>query len=259
MSLRHSDSRNNDALPVAEGETSAQQSSMLGAASTETTAPHAADPASDATAIPDADPSSPPKKLEPKLCGVCGIQPGKYKCPRCSVPYCSVACSKQHKENHPPDPPKSDQTFAALNTAQNTPADDDPYSILLDHRNAFQRLFARYPSLAAELTRIQATTLPPAETPGSAFNIPGLGPFTANTGRNRQEPWTKDVGLRRGAEALRKARMDPSDTGDGVREFCELVRFLLSKKREGVERVREEVVAAETRVIERLLREEGGC
>jgi hypothetical protein len=34
--------------------------------------------------------------------------------------------------------------------------------------------------------------------------------------------------------------------------------MLLSKKREGVEKVREEVVAAETRVIEQLLREEGG-
>jgi len=78
-------------------------------------------------------------------------------------------------------------------------------------------------------------------------------------GRNRQpQPWTKEVGLRRGAEALRRARTDPSDTGDGVREFCEVVRYLLNQRREGVEKVREEVVAEETRVIERLLREEGG-
>ncbi|KAK4101541.1 hypothetical protein N658DRAFT_496418 [Parathielavia hyrcaniae] len=173
-------------------------------------------------------------------------------------PSCSAACSKQHRENHAPDPPKPEPSSATSNPNQNTPTDDDPYSILLDHRDAFQRLFARYPSLAAELTRIQATTLPPAESSGSGFNIPGLGAFSANTGRNRQVPWTKDVGLRRGADALRRARTDPNDTGDGVREFCELVRFLLSKKREGVERVREEVVAAETSVIERLLREEGG-
>lgn len=78
-------------------------------------------------------------------------------------------------------------------------------------------------------------------------------------GNNRQQqPWTKDVGLRNGAEALRRARTDPSDTGDGVREFCELVKFLLNKKRESIEKVREEVAAEEARHIERLMREEGG-
>jgi hypothetical protein len=73
--------------------------------------------------------------------------------------------------------------------------------------------------------------------------------------------------LRKGAAALRKARTDPSETGDGVREFCELVLFLLSKqeeqqkekeKRGVIGRVREEVAAEEMGVIERLLREEGG-
>jgi hypothetical protein len=168
-----------------------------------------------------------------------------------------VACSKQHKENHPPDPPKPDPSTIP-NSTRKDPAEDDPFSILLDHRDTFQRLFARYPSLAGELTRIQETTLPPPESSNPAFRIPGLGSITSNTSRNRQEPWTKEVGLRKGAEALRRARTDPSDTGDGVREFCELVRLLLNKKREGVEKVREEVVAAETRVIEQLLKEEGG-
>ncbi|GFH50242.1 hypothetical protein CTEN210_06718 [Chaetoceros tenuissimus] len=30
-------------------------------------------------------------------CGVCGIDDGKYKCPKCRVPYCSVKCCKEHK------------------------------------------------------------------------------------------------------------------------------------------------------------------
>ena len=67
------------------------------------------------------------------------------------------------------------------------------------------------------------------------------------------------MGLRRGAEALRKARTDPSDTGDGVREFCDLVRLLLGRGKGDAERaVQEEVAAEEARVIERLMREEGG-
>jgi hypothetical protein len=94
--------------------------------------------------------------------------------------------------------------------------------------------------------------MPPSDNPNSLFSM------NVNTGRNKNQPWTREVGLRRGAEALRKARTNPTDTGDGVREFCEVVRHLLNQKREGVEKVRQEVAAEETRVIERLLREEGG-
>jgi len=179
------------------------------------------------------------------------------------MPYCSVACNKQHKENHPPDPPKPEPS-SAPDAALPGPA-EDPYSILLEHRDTFQHLFTKYSSLAAELTRIQETTIPPPDTgPGTIAANTGRnrqqawGRDTANTARNKQQPWTKDVGLRKGAQALRKARTDPSDTGDGVREFCELVKFLLNKKRVGIDRVREEVVAEETRQIERLMREEGG-
>lgn len=104
------------------------------------------------------------------------------------------------------------------------------------------------------MIRIQQITLPPSS---DSLPIPGL-----NNNKNKQIPWTRDVGLRKGAAALRKARTDPSETGDGVREFCELVLFLLSKQKEGraevVDKVREEVVAEEMGVIERLLREEGG-
>ncbi|ELU04420.1 hypothetical protein CAPTEDRAFT_197103 [Capitella teleta] len=33
------------------------------------------------------------------LCRVCSIEPHKYKCPKCFLRYCSLACYKQHKEN----------------------------------------------------------------------------------------------------------------------------------------------------------------
>lgn len=39
---------------------------------------------------PEAETSSPspppPPTRDPKLCGVCHAQPGKYKCPRCQMP-----------------------------------------------------------------------------------------------------------------------------------------------------------------------------
>ncbi|KAK3297615.1 uncharacterized protein B0H64DRAFT_128126 [Chaetomium fimeti] len=269
MSLGQDGANGIGGMPTAENGSPPQQSTMLGVVSPERTAPRAADPVANPGSGSDAEPPSPPRKPEPKLCGVCGAQPGKYKCPRCSMPYCSVACNKQHKENHPPDAPKPEPEPIAQ--PQPDPAQDDPYSILLEHRDAFKHLLTRYPSLATELVRIQETTLPPADNPNSPY---GVGAATANTGRHRQhaggreqfnsgrnrqqQPWTKDVGLRKGAEALRKARTDPTDTGDGVREFCDLVKFLLNKKREGIDRVREEVAAEEAKCIERLLREEGG-
>ncbi|KAL2130761.1 hypothetical protein VTI74DRAFT_5979 [Chaetomium olivicolor] len=263
---------------MATAETTGPASQQLGAASPEPATFRTADPFADAGS--DSMPSGPPKKPEPKLCGVCGTQPGKYKCPRpgCLLPYCSVACNKQHKENHPADPPQPPPSSTTPpNNTTAPPPNDDPYSILLDHRAAFQRLFERYPSLPGELSRIQETTLPPSDTannstPLSHFtsSIPGLGNM-ANTSRSRNQPWTRDVGLRRGAEALRRARTNPSETGDGVREFCELVLHLLGQQKnkdgaasgkgaeEGVlGRVREVVVGEERGVIERLLREEGG-
>ncbi|SPQ27578.1 88b58092-5795-49a1-bac9-4ae6c3a80600 [Thermothielavioides terrestris] len=242
----------------------AVQSTMPNAVSPEPTAPRTIDSTADPGS--NAEPSPPQKRPEPKLCVVCGANPGN----------CSVACNKQHKENHPPDLPKPEPSATATNAnnpsnPQSQEQKEDPYSILLDHRDTFQRLFNKYPSLPAALARIQETTLPPpqADAAGDPFSkFPSLrGNMPRHRQQQHQQPWTRDVGLRRGAEALRRARTDPSDTGDGVREFCDLVRFLLSKKEEGqggrgggevVELVREEVLAEETRAIARLMREEGG-
>merc|ERR1711977_816353 len=47
--------------------------------------------------------SETPKK---KLCGVCNENEYKYKCSRCYLPYCSIACSTIHKATHPAEEPK---------------------------------------------------------------------------------------------------------------------------------------------------------
>ncbi|CAN0077386.1 unnamed protein product [Discosporangium mesarthrocarpum] len=36
-------------------------------------------------------------KLESELCAVCSDSTAKYRCPGCSIPCCSLACSKAHK------------------------------------------------------------------------------------------------------------------------------------------------------------------
>ena len=180
---------------------------------------------------------------------------------------CSVACNHIHKKNHPL-PQSEAPPSEANNPLPQAPADardNNPYSVLLEHRADFARLFQKYPSLESELFRIQQSTLPPDSPAAAVLSRQPLG----GAGGRKQPVWSRDVGLRQGAAALRKARTDPGDRGDGVREFCDLVLYLLGRTKEQVpggvaaardaaSLVREEVVAEETKIIERLLREEGG-
>jgi len=84
MSLGQNGGGASDTMPT--HDSPVPQPAMLGAVSPEPTAPSAADPAADPELSSNAEPSPPRKKPEPKLCGVCGTEPGKYKCPRCSMP-----------------------------------------------------------------------------------------------------------------------------------------------------------------------------
>ena len=36
--------------------------------------------------------------MKPRKCRVCKQQQSKYKCPKCFLPYCSVACNHTHRE-----------------------------------------------------------------------------------------------------------------------------------------------------------------
>ncbi|KAK3387137.1 hypothetical protein B0H63DRAFT_150499 [Podospora didyma] len=225
----------------------------------------------------------PPEEKKPavRLCVVCDKEPGKYKCPMCAMPYCSVACNRTHKENHPPPQPRTTEDPKAQAAAAPPPGpasaaavDNDPYSVLLEHRSEFTRLLQKYPVLEQELARIEQTTLPPGnggsgDGSGLAYKMQQQAQLAAqgasggghNNKRQKSEPmWSRDVGLRKGADALRKARTDPGDRGDAVREFCDLVLYLLSTKPGGANDatrlVRQEVAAEEAKIVERLLQEE---
>lgn len=136
---------------------------------------------------------------------------------------------------------------------------------MLDNSPELERLFQKYPSLPARLGSIHNATLPPKDEQQSQQpNGRGGGlPWTlAQTpGYQSKKPrWTHDTGLKRGKEALRKARTDPGEDGDAVREYCELVLYLLSNKHNTdvhvTDVVREQVSKEDVQLIEQLIQAE---
>jgi len=182
---------------------------------------------------------------------------------------CSVACNRIHKENHPP--PSETNTKPTQPPAPTAQANTDPYRVLLDNQSEFARLFKKYPFLQTELSRIQQTTLPPDTDTNSRGSVNGFPQPVKQPYGKKQHTWSREAGLRQGAAALRQARTDPTDRGDGIREFCDLILYLLNasktsggeaggpggpKMKDLTEVVREEVAAEEANIIERLLQEE---
>lgn len=55
-------------------------------------------------------------------CEVCSVQQFKYRCPTCSITYCSVDCFKQHRDNCIPKVPDHN---SAVPTAERGAATDE--------------------------------------------------------------------------------------------------------------------------------------
>ncbi|CAN8103613.1 unnamed protein product [Discula destructiva] len=208
----------------------------------------------------------PPKPQQKPSCGICEKVEAKYKCPRCQIPYCSVACFRPHKENHPADPPKPAPAPAA---ATETAADQNktrkrkhPFSVL-DNSPELDRLFKKYPRLPSKLTHIHATTLPPKDEQQHQSGRGGL-PWNLSQAPGYQSKvpkWSHDTGLQRGKKALRKARTDPGEDGDAVREYCELVLYLLAKEEDTevdiTDLMRKQATQEDVKLIEKLIEAEG--
>lgn len=179
------------------------------------------------TRIPTSSPSAPETK-GPTLCGVCNKLPAKYKCPRCYLPHCSVACNKTHQENHPPDvEPKPTTIRSDIRQTSNAvapvpkPDPSNPFHAL-DTSEKLQLLFRRYPRLSEQLSEIYAATQPPLEAADKRL------PASLMHGINKKDGWNHDVGIRNGKEALRKARRADGEAGDAVREYSELILHLIN-------------------------------
>ncbi|GJN74238.1 hypothetical protein PLICBS_008329 [Purpureocillium lilacinum] len=170
-------------------------------------------------------------KKGPTMCGVCETTVSKYKCPRCYLPYCSVACNKIHQANHPPDtkpkpePAQAPEKAPAASLPAKPSAPSNPFSAL-DNSDMLTWLFRKYPDLPQQLLDIHAETQPPPEDPSKhipASLMQGVAP-------PRRNNWTRDQGIKKGKAALRKARQLPGKEGEGVREYCTLIRMLLNEE-----------------------------
>jgi hypothetical protein len=89
---------------------------------------------------------------------------------------------------------------------------------MLDDCPELQYLLKKYPRLHQQLKDIYASTQPPASEPTA--RIPGLSMMRSNN-------WNRDVGIRKGLEALRKARKAPGEDGEALREYTELIVHLV--------------------------------
>lgn len=199
-------------------------------------------------------------KPDPSLCGICEVNPPKYKCPRCRLPYCSVACNKIHRENHPPDPepatipaaPQSALSRSQATSLSQLPDPSNPFQAL-ESSEKLRLLFRKYPGLPDQLRKIDAATLPPPEAMPAipASLLKGLPP--------KQEAWNHDIGIQNGKEALRKARRADGEQGDAIREYSELILHLMNAESAQADVdniIRQKMAQEDTKLIERLMAQE---
>ncbi|KAF7562715.1 hypothetical protein G7046_g1417 [Stylonectria norvegica] len=193
------------------------------------------------------------------LCGVCNVNTSKYKCPRCYLPYCSVACNKTHRENHPSGPePMPEPTNSADTTQSHVAAEThDPTNPFraLETSDKLRLLFQKYPSLPDMLLQIHAATLPPPDTGSQNRGIPA----SLLKGMQNKEKWNHDIGIQNGKEALRKARRAHGEDGDAVREYSELILHLMEAQDSEADvttLLRQQLAKEDTKLIERLMAEE---
>ncbi|UKZ82081.1 hypothetical protein TrVFT333_009865 [Trichoderma virens FT-333] len=212
----------------------------------------------------------PPKqKTNANLCGVCESNPGKYKCSRCRLPYCSVQCSKAHQQNHPPDPPKEEPKSTSIASSEpQTASANMPPAGSIDPTNPFsalatsdklQLLFSKYPNLPNQLLEIHAATQPPPEAPDAATRaIPSslMKGLPANSGK---ATWNHDIGIKNGKAALRRARKASGEDGEAIREYTELILHIMNEtgeKNNAAAFVQRQIAEQDTALIERLLAED---
>ncbi|OBT46601.1 hypothetical protein VE00_01738 [Pseudogymnoascus sp. WSF 3629] len=220
---------------------------------------------------------SPPKaSLSSKVCGVCNDQQAKYKCSRCEIPYCSVACATLHRAI-PCEAPvtRSLTPLAAEPATQNGSIRPLPGTVagstqgnifsVLESSQKLQSLFIMYPRLRSQLREIYSATLPPTDDPNTLgsnndHSFPqfqrgrGGGRGGMGRGNSRPGPWNSDRGTQDGIDALGKAKLEFGKAGEGVREYANLVLKLVAADGVDVARlVQDEVAEENAKIIAQLL------
>ncbi|KAM3418556.1 hypothetical protein BST61_g4533 [Cercospora zeina] len=111
----------------------------------------------------------------PAICGVCHEAESKYRCPKCDIRYCSVACNKTHKTTH-----EQEATTIASQTSavaqQDSTADGRQLASQQNDKSRlpekskfdgfendaeFKRLLTRYPHLRYQIQLVYGVTIEP--------------------------------------------------------------------------------------------------
>ncbi|KAF2866172.1 hypothetical protein BDV95DRAFT_505772 [Massariosphaeria phaeospora] len=189
------------------------------------------------------------------LCGVCNSEPKKYKCPTCSVPYCSIACFKEHKITHPVSDSNPPTPAPPLELPQ-PPAPEPPPRYLrkkidfstLATSPRFRNLLEANPAALPLLQRIYAATIEPEPDDNPAWRSGnyrggrgGRGGGYRGRGRGRggrwgggSQPsrWTQkkgDADAMRMLKGLREGRSGDTEQ-DIISEFVALVEDMFGNK-----------------------------
>ncbi|KAL1572192.1 hypothetical protein MEW_03444 [Candida albicans P60002] len=106
------------------------------------------------------------------LCGICQVEQSKYKCPKCSIAYCSLTCYKSeiHTHDYLPtvtdttsQPPQQQQQQQQTTTTTTTTPGDDRFSKLLQDDQI--KYLLNQPSLQFHLLSIIKILIDPTFTP----------------------------------------------------------------------------------------------
>ncbi|KAJ4985399.1 HIT zinc finger [Stagonosporopsis vannaccii] len=172
------------------------------------------------------------------LCGVCNSEPKKYKCPTCALPYCSIACFKEHKATHAAAAPPP---VAPVEPEIPQPPPPAPlprylkkktdFSVLATNPK-FQELLKSYPALLPTLQRVYAATIEPDEDDqrrnrgGRGFRGRGArGRGRGGRQDNAPPRWTQKQGDADAMKMLRgyRERGDMDKEKQAVAAFVQLV------------------------------------
>ncbi|KAI8634125.1 hypothetical protein F5Y19DRAFT_200430 [Xylariaceae sp. FL1651] len=182
-------------------------------------------------------------------CLVCSTVEGKYRCPRCDAFTCSVACSREHRDNHPyveeKPKPQVNHNLASAATQPITSNQQQPIKLAdIVDTTEYQSLIQRYPNLEQYLWDIATATDPPKPAQVGLSN------------RKANQPWTQEVGLSNAVHLLQSIKASPGDVRDALREFSDLVSIFKTRIQAQADQTRKERAENDARIIGRLLREE---
>ncbi|RLP64721.1 hypothetical protein L150_03475 [Candida albicans Ca529L] len=108
------------------------------------------------------------------LCGICQVEQSKYKCPKCSIAYCSLTCYKSESHTHdnlptvtdttsqPPPQQQQQSQQQQQQTTTTTPGDDRFSKLLQDDQIKY---LLNQPSLQFHLLSIIKILIDPTFTP----------------------------------------------------------------------------------------------